>query len=73
MFEETEFQRCTIFLKCRFFWKLITDFENRTKRQAETETCVVLDIDHPTEQVQSIFLQPEISTHFEHFRFECKH
>ena len=34
------------FLKYRIFRKLITDFENRTKRQAETKECVVLDADH---------------------------
>ena len=27
--------------------------------------------EHPTEEVQAI-LQPEISTYFAHFRFECK-
>ena len=55
--------------------KLTTDFENRTKRQAETKACVFLDVDYYAipykEQVQSI-LQPEMSTHYVHFRFECK-
>ena len=30
----------------RFFWKQTTDFENRTKHQAETNEFVVLDVDH---------------------------
>ena len=32
--------------KNRIFRKLTTDFENRTKRQAETKACVVLDVYH---------------------------
>ena len=35
----------TIFLKNHIFWKLTKDFENRTKRQAETKECVYLDVD----------------------------
>ena len=34
------------FLKSLIFQKLTTDFETRTKRQAETKACVCLDIDH---------------------------
>ena len=34
------------FLKNHNFQKLTTDFENRTKRQAETEACACLDVDH---------------------------
>ena len=33
------------FLKNRIFRKLTTDFENRTKRQAETKPWVILDAD----------------------------
>ena len=53
----------------RNFRKLTTDFENRTKRHASFWTLTARQ--NPTEQVQSV-LQPEISTHFAHFRFECK-
>ena len=34
------------FLKNLSFRKLTTDFENRTKRQAETKACVLLDVNH---------------------------
>ena len=34
------------FLKNRYFQKLTIDFENRTKRPAETRSCVVLDVDY---------------------------
>ena len=34
------------FLKNGIFRKLTTDFENRTKRQAEFKECVVLDVDY---------------------------
>ena len=62
------------FLKTAISEKVTTDFENRTKRKAETKHAPFLTCTTklcPTEQVQSI-LQPQISTHFAHFRFECK-
>ena len=34
------------FLKNLIFLKLTTDFDNRTKRHAETKECVFLDMDH---------------------------
>ena len=34
------------FLKDRIFRKLTTDFENRTKHQAETKACILLDVDY---------------------------
>ena len=43
IFEEAEFFR---FSKNRNVQKLTTDFEKRTKRQAETEACVLFDVDH---------------------------
>ena len=61
-------------LKNRIFRKLTTDIENCKWIQAETRNATFLEWStrlYLTEQVQSI-LQPEISTHFEHFRFECK-
>ena len=42
MFEETDFLR---FSQNHNFRKLTTDFENRTKRPAETKAYVVLDVD----------------------------
>ena len=73
-----------IFLKKRNFYdflkhcdyrKLTTDFENRTKRSVVIKVSVffwtLATRTYPTEQAQS-FLQQDISTHFVHFRFECK-
>ena len=37
---------CYDFLKNRYFRKLTTEFENRTKRQADTKEYVFLDVDH---------------------------
>ena len=61
------------FFKNRIFRKMTTDFENRSMRQAETMSLFGHEPQGYTckEQVQSI-LQPEISIHFAHFRFECK-
>ena len=39
-------KNCYDFLKYRIFRKLTTDFENRTKHQAETKSCIVLDVGH---------------------------
>ena len=44
------------FLKNPIFRKVTTDFENHTKRQAETKECIFYDVDKST-------LQPEISSH----------
>ena len=62
-------QNCYDFLKNCIFRKLTTDFENHTKRQS-MHPFGRWPL-YPTEQVQSI-LQPEISSHFAHFRFESK-
>ena len=55
---------------------MTADFDNRTMRQAETKACAFLDMDHkaiPVNNKFSLFFQLEISIHFVHFRFECKH
>ena len=65
------------YLKNRLFRKVSADVENRTRRQAQTKYASFLDVDnkttmlYPTEHVQPI-LQPGISTHLAHFRFEWK-
>ena len=43
---EKQKQNCYDFLIYRIFRKLTIDFENRTKHQAETKSCVVVDVGH---------------------------
>ena len=62
------------FLKNRNFQKLTTDFEivqSVKLRPKHASFWMLTTRPYPTKQVQSI-LKPEISTHFAHFRFECK-
>ena len=71
MSEETESLWIKIFLKIAISEKVTTDFKNRAKRQAETKARACNTRLYHTEQVQSI-LQPQISIHLAHFRFESK-
>ena len=70
--EETEF--LTNFYKIAFSEKVTTDFENRAKRQAETQTYIMFDMDHKAIpfRASSVHLQPKISILFACFRSECK-
>ena len=61
-------------MSSNFLRKLTTDFENRTEvnvRPKHATFWTWTTRPYPTEQGQSI-LQPEISTYYAHFRFECK-
>ena len=53
IFEKTDFYN---FLKTRNFRKLNTDFENRTKRPAETKACILLDVYPLGHTLQSKFI-----------------
>ena len=63
------------FSNIAFFEKVMTDFENRTKRQTETKSCVFFGHGPHGYTLQSKFspfCNRNISIYFAHFRFEYK-